>query len=398
MAKSYVLPYEDLIVFIIDNFSSLQELNSLLSKYKAGMRLPNLGEVDLIINSNQVALYSIAGEISAGQLPLFGEKLPPGDLQFWLAKHYPTQDKLNELIDLYTGGGHLNDIHADLIVTNNWDEILAYFLNNDKPADSEVDQEVDETKDNTPSVKEQLNDAKDGTNLIDDTNAEATGVKSFSIELFNLDNMRKYKSFSDIPSQTEYYDVLQATLQMAAFSAKEMHWTINGPGFKGVHELLGEMYDKLEDYIDELVETRISNSESFDPIITSFIGNTTMSEYVLGTCPIATSLDNINLLLDLVTSNQSPLYADLMGRLTTDLNHWKFMFKGYLDAKDAGKLDDNFEVVSDQAPVTDEPETPIEVDPQMMSDQAILNKVKGFCTNKRQARCFNELVKSFKMN
>lgn len=205
--------------------------------------------------------------------------------------------------------------------------------------------------------------------------------------------MRKYKSFSDIPTRTEYLDVLQATLQRAQFNAKEMHWNVRGSGFKGIHEILDELYSKYDAYVDEIVETRMSNNDSFDIIITSFIVNSAISNYSVGECPFAKSLDDMTTILNLCLANQDDLYSDMIGRLTTDMNHYKYMVSGYQKHFQDGTLTDEV-VITEEGPV---------VPTQAVINETLENSIpfnevgqlRAFCDTPDKVRAYNNFVRSF---
>lgn len=206
--------------------------------------------------------------------------------------------------------------------------------------------------------------------------------------------MRKYKSFSDIPTQTEYLDVLQATLQRAQFNAKEMHWNVRGSGFKGIHEILDELYSKYDSYVDEIVETRMSNNDSFDSILTSFIINSAISNYSVGECPFAKSLNDMTTILNLCLANQDDLYSDMIGRLTTDMNHYKYMVSSYQKHFQDGTLTDEV-VITEEGQALPTQDVIQETLDNSIPTEDLFSQVRVFCETGRQRRAFNELVKSF---
>lgn len=372
------LNYLEGIEFILDNFKSYQDLISTLNKYRGGSRLTSLPDLDRIIFNNQDLLNSIAGEINSGQLDLFNQGMDKNQLEFWLSKHYPTKDSLESLIELYSGGDHLEDIHSNLVVINNFDNIIQYYQ--DKYTNEE------------PTVEDQIEQVKETLELATSVNEVNAGVKTFSVELFNEEETMN-KTFSDIPTELGYLDQLQASIKVAQFNAQEMHWNVSGKGFKGVHELLGEVYEKLDKYLDELVETRMSNNEAVSIKITKFIYNSKIAGYDVGECPIAKELNDLTELLQLCLNNQDELYSDFIGRLITDINHYKFMFEGYLTKMNNGEpLDDLVIVTSNEETIPTEEVIEEALENSIPEELSI---IKSYCTNKRQAKCFNELLKSF---
>jgi hypothetical protein len=108
------------------------------------------------------------------------------------------------------------------------------------------------------------------------------------------------------------------------------------------------------------------------------------------------------------------LYADVLGRLTTDLNHYKYLIEGYKKPEESETLPEGQGMDNNDVPLTN-PETlpdgnyviTAEGVPLPMNDvvedvientvavPAELAQIRQFCTTKRQAKCFNELVTAF---
>lgn len=377
--KQTRLNYNEAIDFILDNFSSNEELIALLNKYSGGSRFPNLGEVDKIMYSNIALLSSITGEITSGKLDLFNKGLSIDQLKFWVARHYPTPSELESLLELYTSGGKLDDVHQDLVVVNNFDNLTQLYQDMVGVSDEET--------------VNQVNEVKGVDQMIADSNEQKLNLDSSRIKLFDEEPSNKSrKTFTDIPVNANALDILQATLQRVENNFKEMHWNVRGTGFKGIHEIFGEVYDKLTDYLDELIELRMSNDEVFDTEITTFIVNSSVAPYDINSeCPYEKSVQDINSLLSLCLTEDDKLVSDLVGRLITELNHYKYLIKGYhkgevkLDIKDDSVVDPENEIIVEEISENPELETPVE-----------LSVIKQYCTNKRQAKCFNELMSSFK--
>lgn len=101
------------------------------------------------------------------------------------------------------------------------------------------------------------------------------------------------------------------------------HWLNHGKCNIGVHEFLGELYEEILKYLDELVEINLSLSND-SKISTSYSNINVTSE----TESLNLLLDSLSSLrLDLVDSTFDPLYDDWKSRLISTLNHAIFILR-----------------------------------------------------------------------
>src|SRR3712207_3303912 len=65
----------------------------------------------------------------------------------------------------------------------------------------------------------------------------------------------------DPQSRHRVVNLLNGTLADAialTLAVKEAHWNLKGPGFIGVHELLDEVADRLQENVDDMAERAVA--------------------------------------------------------------------------------------------------------------------------------------------